>query len=504
MNNLVDLWFWSVASSILLCTVPLPNRKRKPAIEAGAVGLAALAVLFVAPLAIRLAGSIALIVSIWQLLSTLRYLKNRHHPVELYRRVRTSSYWLFLLVLVTILILATTTGDISQDVAGRWLVGMLATGMSIAALLLTTTIVNLWTRRVHDAPAPNSSAPTVTLAIPARNETLILNQALEQALGSDYPKLETLVLDDCSHDDTPEIIRDFAHRGVRFVQGAEPAAGWLGKNRAYRLLLEEASGDIVIFIGVDVRFDRTSISRLIAYMTHNQLDMISVMPRRRGFDFWANLLQPLRYALQVALPRSLFGNEPVLSTCWAVRREALKQLHGFKPTKGAVVPEQYFANNFAAQHRYAFILASAWLGITTHKPLRSQLATVTRTLYPSMRQELAFVLPATVAAIALFVVPYVIVILNISGLYQLEPAVGISWSVVGILSSINALIAVRTNPKAAALAAVNVPVVVSLHVLMAVWSMLKYEFGAVHWKGRNVCLPVLNSKTPVRPSRLRR
>ena len=79
--------------------------------------------------------------------------------------------------------------------------------------------------------------PTVSVLIPARNEDTDLVEALKCVVANDYPKLEILVLDDCSATARiPEIVKDFAHDGVRFVQGDIPKENWLPKNQAYETL----------------------------------------------------------------------------------------------------------------------------------------------------------------------------------------------------------------------------------------------------------------------------
>jgi len=79
----------------------------------------------------------------------------------------------------------------------------------------------------------------------------------------DYPKLEIIVLDDCSQNKhTPEIIRSFAHDGVRFIQGEHPKPTWLAKNQAYDRLAQESSGEFILFCGVDVRFSQTVCVKL--------------------------------------------------------------------------------------------------------------------------------------------------------------------------------------------------------------------------------------------------
>src|ERR1700759_1043342 len=84
--------------------------------------------------------------------------------------------------------------------------------------------------------------PSVSVCIPARNETHAMSQCLERVIASTYPKLEVIVLDDSSVDDTSVLIKAYAHAGVRFVEGSRLPKGWLGKNHALQGLLHEASG----------------------------------------------------------------------------------------------------------------------------------------------------------------------------------------------------------------------------------------------------------------------
>ena len=92
--------------------------------------------------------------------------------------------------------------------------------------------------KYHKAPSYTSEMghdidlPSVTVCIPARNEQHALTDCLQRVLSSTYQKLEIIVLDDVSGDDTSALIKSFASEGVRFVRGSQLAEGWLGKNHA--------------------------------------------------------------------------------------------------------------------------------------------------------------------------------------------------------------------------------------------------------------------------------
>jgi glycosyltransferase involved in cell wall biosynthesis len=182
---------------------------------------------------------------------------------------------------------------------------------------------------------PLVDMPTISLCIPARNETHALEDCLSSVIVSDYPKLEVIVLDDCSQDRTPQIIRGFAQDGIRFVRGKEPSDGWLGKNNAYEVLAREARGKYLIFMSVDTRLEPRTLSRLINYMQTNKLSMVSVLPRRMGSWKSSILFAPLRYFWQVIMPLGL--NTPTATSLWAVQNDSLAEIGGFSVHKDNII-----------------------------------------------------------------------------------------------------------------------------------------------------------------------
>lgn len=119
--------------------------------------------------------------------------------------------------------------------------------------ILVLFTVQLW-RSLKRTAVPkltevSTTGPSVSVCIPARNETHAMTQCLERVLASDYEKLEVIVFDDNSADDTSVLVKSFAHAGVRFIPGKKLPEGWLGKNHALEVLAQEASGTYIIFLG---------------------------------------------------------------------------------------------------------------------------------------------------------------------------------------------------------------------------------------------------------------
>ncbi|HEV2412289.1 MAG TPA: glycosyltransferase [Candidatus Saccharimonadales bacterium] len=410
---------------------------------------------------------------------------------EHYQRhsVLRSAVWLTLVALLLSIYVDYLDHRIWQDTIATVLLLNLA--VSLYVLYRATWVDRHYYTGIIKPSYRLAKLPAVTLAIPARNETDTLEDNLKGAISSDYPKLEILVLDDCSQDRTARVIRSFAHQGVRFVKGEAPAEGWLGKNKACELLAKEASGDIIIFAGVDTHLGPVTVSQLVTYMARTKADMISVLPRRRRLDFLPIFLQPLRDFWQVMIPLRT-GQVPVASQCWMIKSEVLKQCGGFAGVRGSVFPEEQFAKTLFRKGRYRFVMADRRTDLTTRKRLSSQIETSTRTYYPLMkRRPIRVTLIST--AIGLLLAPYAYLIwqaIYAFNLYDLQAV-----AVVSVLClTIGYLIVMqRTNSKGWWLGIINLPFALLFDLALYNWSMLAFEFGEVNWKGRNVCYPVIEA-----------
>lgn len=351
----------------------------------------------------------------------------------------------------------------------------------------------LWTLKHYrlrhiDTSLQLKDLPTVTLAIPARNETHALQASLQAAVASDYPKLEIIVLDDCSQDKTSAMIRAFAHDGVRFVQGAVPADGWLGKNQAMRTLAAQASGDYIIFAGVDTHLSSQSISKLVSYAISNKLEMVTVLPQRRDRVSGATLFASLRYYWQIALPITA-RRVPVASQAWLIRRATLNKLGGFEAVQQKIVPESYFARILFVHDQYRFIVSNPDLDITTAKRWSSQIESSIRFLYPTCKRQPYVVLLAALAMCGILMLPFAVLAwMPSDNLHIFVPAL-----IAAVLLWLGyGFVVIRTHPYSWLLTWLLFPLSLLQELVLLIASMCTYEFGDVNWKGRNVCYPVLS------------
>ena len=421
-------------------------------------------------------------------LNLARIARGRRSERYLRHMARITSLYL-LVVYAALLFGVAHRYAVPQQQTVVWLVALvqLVVGMTVFISMLTGI------RSSRPRPLKNylsdHELPTVTVAVPARNETQDLADCLESLLASDYPKLEIVVLDDCSQDKTPEVIKSFAHDGVRFVQGEEPDAHWLAKNLAYQRLSEEATGKYILFCGVDVRLGRGAIRELVNQLLAANVQMASVLPVRVDAAAEAALIQPLRYWWELALPRRFVGRPPVLSTCWIIARDALESIGGFGSMSRAILPEAILAQQMQRRGQYHFWRTHDDLYVETHKSLGDQRDTAIRVRYPQLHQrmELAMgllmfqalvLLGSLVLAIVAWATQHVLLAIVCSVAY-------------GLLLLTHLAVTAVTNPYHTVYAIIAFPFALLTELLIGTVSMLKYEFSHVEWKDRDVSVPVM-------------
>lgn len=436
-----------------------------------------------------------LLVSGYRVLNLLRIVEGRMHERYLKNVTQRTGMVLFFYQLIIML---------ASFVSGKLGLGLRFWGWAAVLLLLAAGITLLATtvRSIRRAapgkpsrPLADRDMPSVSVCIPARNETVDLENCLMQLIRSSYLKLEILVLDDCSQDKrTPEIIRNFAHDGVRFIAGGMPPDNWLAKNFAYKQLAGQANGDIVLFCGVDTLFSEDTIKLLVETLLGNEKSMLSVMPVNvlpHVRSLKSLLVQTGRYAWEMALPRRLFNRPPVLSTCWLIRSKDLEGCGGFDAVSRSVSPERYFARECAAKHDgYMFVSSGSMLGLRSNKTLEEQEGTALRTRYPQLHRRPELVFLVSLSELAVLIGPYVLLVCYALAGSWLKAAVAL-LDMVLLLVCFYKLVGM-TYQKYLLQALWLQPIAALFDVMLLNYSMRQYEFDEVVWKGRNVCLPIMH------------
>lgn len=430
-------------------------------------------------------------INAYRLVNLGRILEDRMHDTYLHAQVRRTSRWL---------VAAVAIGYGLQHF--EWLMAANNTLLIVTTAALVASIItglSAWRQLATSRTGPvtmmsSGMLPTLTVAIPARDEGADLAACLASVIASDYPKLEILVLDDHSTDKkTAEIIRGFAHAGVRFLPGEPARRNWLAKNLAYQSLARQANGELIVFCGVDIQFQPDSLRQLVNQMVVRQKQMVSVVPLNVGPY---NTVQAMRYAWELALPRRLFNRPAVLSSCWIIKRDSLKRVGGFAAVTRMVVPEAYFARQLMRADGYGLLRSGRQLGITSDKSTSEQTATALRTRYPQLHKRIELTALTSIVLLAVFAfIPFRLAISLYRGQW-LASALG--FAALLITSATFYALLRASYRRVDAKAALGLTVASAWDAYLLNLSMWRYEFGKVLWKGRDVTPSVMH-KTPHLP-----
>lgn len=104
--------------------------------------------------------------------------------------------------------------------------------------------------------------PLVSILIPCHNAAPWLAATLDSALAQTWPKIEVIVVDDGSTDDSLALARSFTGRGVRVLEQPNRGA-CAARNRARR----SANGDFIQYLDADDLLLPDKIARQISVLT---------------------------------------------------------------------------------------------------------------------------------------------------------------------------------------------------------------------------------------------
>lgn len=429
-------------------------------------------------------------VTVYRIINAMRVLQGRTEEARSYQVTKRTSLVLVLIHIVSAVILyASVQANIETHV---WLGIMLTLSCAMAIVLYLAVHKNLASAKIgqQNNQLAQADIPSVSVCIPARNETDDLSACLESLLASDYAKLEILVLDDCSHQQTSDIIKGFANKGVRFIHGDPVKKGWLAKNQAYKTLGETASSDVLLFCGVDVRVSPQTIRTLVETLHQQRVSMISILPTGLHGQKLSGLVQPMRYWWELVLPRRLFRRPPALSTAWVIKREALVHLGGFKAVKNTVVPESYFARGLAKEDAYGFVRSSGSLVVQSVKNTPALWEAAVRLRYPQLHKRLETVYIVSLAEIITLVLPFFMVV------YGFFTSIGYLWPLAFVACALLFAVHIRVvnawSGRSSLAMIMQLPFAILCELWLVQLSMYKYEFSQVEWKERNICIPVMH------------
>jgi glycosyltransferase involved in cell wall biosynthesis len=115
---------------------------------------------------------------------------------------------------------------------------------------------------------------------PAHNYARFLPEAITSVLGQSYDDFEFIIIDDCSTDDTWDIVQSFKDPRIVAVQQAENRGMTATLNHGLRI----ASGEAIAVIGADDVYHRDFLARVHAEFAASGPEVGAVSVYLRGID----------------------------------------------------------------------------------------------------------------------------------------------------------------------------------------------------------------------------
>jgi chlorobactene glucosyltransferase len=285
-----------------------------------------------------------------------------------------------------------------------------------------------------DAPA---DAPLVSVVIPARNERRNIERCARSVLGSAYPSLEVIVVDDHSADGTGEIARAIAAEDPRLRVIDAPALpdGWFGKQWACASGARVANGELLLFTDADTQHAPDLMPRAVNALRARDVDLLTVAGHQEMRSFWERIIQPQVFGL---LSIRYGGTEQVSSTrnpvnvianghFILVRRAAYEAMGGHEAVRDRVAEDLALAQNWVrAGRRMALYLGIDQLATHMYANLRELIGGWRKNIYAGGRGA------APGGAVGRAVFPFVLLAMP---LVAIAPVVALVLSLAGVLSA---------------------------------------------------------------------
>ena len=181
----------------------------------------------------------------------------------------------------------------------------------------------------HQVNLPSSELPPVTIIIPVKNRPLDIFDCLTSLKTLDYPKdkMEIVVVDDGSNDDTREVIRSF---DVRLICNDSS----MGPAECRNIGEKAANGEILVFLDSDCTVKKDWLRDIIPFFAVAHIGAIGGFVdsyySKTSLDRYEMTCSPLNMGKRVLFDNQGNSNFYVPSCNFFVKRNVFREIGGFK------------------------------------------------------------------------------------------------------------------------------------------------------------------------------
>jgi len=203
----------------------------------------------------------------------------------------------------------------------------------------------------HNKKANNSSRPTVSIVVPARNEETSIPNLLRSLQGQVKADDEIIVVDDHSEDNTAAVAEQEGAKVI--IKSKEMPPGWTGKTWACYQGAQSANGKLLIFLDADTVIEDGGLDGIISSCGESN-GVLSIQPYHKMRKLYEQLSAFFNLILMAAMgsftilgrkakPLGLFG--PVI----ALEKKLYFESGGFEKVKSEILEDLALGTEFKKQ-----------------------------------------------------------------------------------------------------------------------------------------------------------
>lgn len=204
-------------------------------------------------------------------------------------------------------------------------IALIPAGFVLAILTIQILVLALGRCRSYE----KGHNPYLTVLMPAHNEGKHIGKAIDAVLGAGYRgRLDIIVIDDGSEDNTQDVIRPFVKKGlIKSIR-----TNHAGKSNALNEVLKLANGELVVTIDGDTFVEKGALDELVAPFKDSSV-VVSTgtlkAANQKGVLTWFQRIEYCYYAFYKYLCDKIEGMIWALGPLSAFRRKLLIKVGGF-------------------------------------------------------------------------------------------------------------------------------------------------------------------------------
>lgn len=174
--------------------------------------------------------------------------------------------------------------------------------------------------------------PFITIIVPAYNEGILIQTAIQSLLEMDYPNYEVLIVDDGSTDDTYERAHEMVNMTNKCVVTVHTKANG-GKANALNTGMAYAKGDFILNMDGDTKLSPNTLRDCIKHFDDPKIGAVAGNVKVVNRDNLITQVQALEYVEGLALSRKAQSFTRTVNIIpgplGMFRKSALRQVHGY-------------------------------------------------------------------------------------------------------------------------------------------------------------------------------